>query len=189
MKWRVSIAQCKLFIEDDMAANEDDFTPLSQQGFVLDYKYRTDVMRFLSDQADSCNNARRAQYLERLQRCDAVVVVVLVVKPCLVKFRDRANFEQEAATFEDIQLVVMEKEARRLQAAVEGLQSEGVGSSVEAEVVVSNSSRKTTLSEEEKEEEEELRNWLSVTAGLKKGCKCETSMEPEFVWKVCVGYD
>jgi hypothetical protein len=115
--------QSKLFIEEDMAANEDDSIPLSQQGFVWDYKYRKDVMRFLNDQADSYNKARRAQYLERLQRCDAVVVV----KPFWVKFRDRANFEQEAATFEDIQLVVMEKEARRPQAAVESLQSKMSG--------------------------------------------------------------
>jgi hypothetical protein len=104
----VSIAKCKLIIEEDMAANEDDFTPLSQQGFVWDYKYCKDVMRFLSVQADSYDKFRRAQYLERLQRCDTIVV-----KPRLVKFRDRENFEQEAATFEDIQLMIMEKVARR----------------------------------------------------------------------------
>jgi hypothetical protein len=48
---------------------------------------------------------------------------------------------------------------------VESLQSEDVGSSVDAEVVASNSSRNTTLSDEE---EKELRNWLSITAGLKR---------------------
>jgi hypothetical protein len=117
-------------------------------------------MRFLSVQADSYDKVRRAQYLERLQRCDTIVV-----KPRLVKFRDRENFEQEAATFEDIQLMIMEKVARRSQATVESLQSEDVGSSVEAEVVASNSSRNTTLLDEE---EKELRNWLSITAGLRR---------------------
>jgi hypothetical protein len=102
-EWRASIAQCKLFIED---TTSDTDTPLMQQGFAWEYKYRKDVMRFLDYRASSYNEARRARYLERLHGCDAVVLV----NPRLVKSRDTAGLEREAVAFEDVELVIMERE-------------------------------------------------------------------------------
>jgi hypothetical protein len=128
-EWRASIAQCKLFIEN---TTSDTATPLLQQGFVWEYKYRKDVMRFLGDQASSYNEARRARYLERLHGCDAVVLV----NPRLVKRRDTAGLKREAVAFEDVELVIMEREnGARAESALVDLRLDDEKDSAEIEGV------------------------------------------------------
>jgi hypothetical protein len=128
-EWRASIAQCKLFIDE---TTSDITTPLLQQGFVWEYKYRKDVMRFLGDRASSYNEARRARYLKRLRGCDAVVLV----KPRLVKSRDTAGLEREAVAFEDVKLVIMEMEnGARAESALADLRLDDKQVSAEIERV------------------------------------------------------
>jgi hypothetical protein len=99
---------------------------------VWEYKYRKDVMRFLSNRASSYNEARRARHLERLHGCDAVVLV----KPRLVKSRDTAGLEMEAVAFEDVKLVIMEREnGARAESALVDLRLDDEEDSAETEVV------------------------------------------------------
>jgi hypothetical protein len=149
-EWRASIAQCKLFIDE---TTSDITTPLLQQGFVWEYKYRKDVMRFLGDRASSSNEARRARYLERLHGCDAVVLV----KPRLVKSRDTAGLVREAVAFEDVELVIMEREnGARVESALADLRLDDKQVSAEIEGVAEDLVSDIAVLNGEEEEEEEV---------------------------------
>jgi hypothetical protein len=149
-EWRASIAQCKLFIEN---TTSNTATPLLQQGFVWEYKYRKDVMRFLGDRASSSNEARRARYLERLHGCDAVVLV----KPRLVKSRDTAALVREAVAFEDVELVIMEREnGARVESALADLRLDDKQVSAEIEGVAEDLVSDIAVLNGEEEEEEEV---------------------------------
>jgi hypothetical protein len=108
---RASITQCKLFVVEQSADLEGKhlISPV-QQGFVWQYEHRKELMEFLGDRACLDEKDARAEYLLRLNGCDAVLAVQLGMAEIL----DGSGIVWRVAVFEDVHLLFLESEITTL---------------------------------------------------------------------------
>jgi len=110
--WRASVAQCKLFVaERGLDGKDRPLDQVARRGFVWEYEYSPEIMQCIMKCASALDPTARAQYVQQLGHCDAV----LIFEPSVVQ---HGNKGQPIAVVKHVHLLNLERESVRASSAV-----------------------------------------------------------------------